>query len=158
MKALGALLSGLVGLVAVGAIIAAFIFGASWLSVRVYPLLVPASYWALLACVFVLLPGALFRPTRGFAGLGFLIASFVFGAVLWTWSFIVTMVLWGVFGVIIGLLLAGVGIVPVALLAILFHGEWHRLEDLLLLIALTLGARFLAFWIISKAGEPTPDS
>jgi hypothetical protein len=156
LQGLGVVMLGLVGFAATAAIFAAFIFGAEWLSVRLLPLMVPAMFWTLVVCVVILLPAAIIRPSRAFASVGLLIASFVFGSFLWVWSFIVTLAIWGVWGVVIGLMVAGVGVVPISFFAMLFHSEWHhRIWDLVILVVLTFGTRALAFWVASKA-EPSP--
>ena len=46
-------------------------------------------------------------------------------------------------GLIIGLLLAGGGVVPVAFLAALFHGKWALLGFVVLGTVLTFGTRLL---------------
>lgn len=70
---------------------------------------------------------ALLSKTRGFSALGLLIASYAFGAILWVWSLLLTLQLWGALAVIIGLLIMGIGIVPVAILAVIFHAEMGKL-------------------------------
>src|ERR1700736_2508910 len=66
-------------------------------------------------------------------------------------SLLLTYELWGTTAVIIGLVLLGIGIVPVALLAALFHGQWWHLLDLVVLILTTFGTRLLAGWLSEKA-------
>ena len=152
LKALGTVLLGIVGFVAFLIVIPiTFFLGAAWVSAKVFPLLIPAVFWTLAASVLACAAGALFRFARGVASIVLLFCSFVFGFVLWVWSFIVTYALWGVFGVVFGLFFAGIGIVPVAFLAILFHAKWSSLWDFLFMIAATLGSRLLAFWFASKA-------
>ena len=56
-------------------------------------------------------------------------------------------------GVIIGLAFAGVGIVPVAMLAELLYGEWQVLFGFVILIVLTFGLRALGFWLAKKVDE-----
>ena len=94
---------------------------------------------------------ALFRRTRGFSAVGLFISSYIFGIILWIWSIILTLELWGVFAVIIGLLFVGVGIVPVAILALIFHAQWSSLGDIAIMLVSTYGARVLALWLANKA-------
>lgn len=150
LKGIGAGLAGLGIFAAVIALAVIFLRGATWLSETVYPWLMPAFFWTLISCLFVLGPTALFRGTRGFAVAGLLIASYVFGFILWVWSFLLTLKLWGMFAVIVGLILVGVGIVPVALLAVLFHADWPSLVDMAILIVATFGSRMLALWLAEK--------
>lgn len=97
------------------------LFGAAWASEKISPWLMPMFGWTLLACLLVLAPTAFFRASRGLSAIGFLCASYVFG------------------------------IVPVAILAAVFHAEWESLGGLVIMIGATFGVRFLAVWLTSKA-------
>lgn len=151
IKGFGMGVGGLAIAAAVITIPVVFLFGAAWVSQKISPWLMPVFFWTLDACVFVLGPTAFFRSTRGFSAVGLMLASYAFGFVVWVWSFLLVLDLWGMFGVVIGLLLAGIGIVPVAVLAALFHADWASLGDLVIMIAATFGVRILAVWLASKA-------
>ncbi|MFM0558931.1 hypothetical protein [Paraburkholderia sediminicola] len=127
------------------------ILGMTWVSVHLVPWLKPAFSLTLLACIFILGPLAIFRRTRTFAAAGLLIASFVFGAILWIASLLLTMQLWGMLAVIIGLFMMGVGIVPVAIVAVIFHGQWSILGSIAIMLVATFGVRGLALWVGSRA-------
>ena len=60
-----------------------------------------------------------------------------------------TLSTWGTFAVILGLLVAGIGVVPIAMLAALTHGEWMILLELVILTVLTFGCRVYSQWIMS---------
>jgi hypothetical protein len=124
-----------------------FIYGATWLSAHALPYIRGAADIAGLICLFVLLPLALFRRTRAFAASGLLASSFVFGLFLWMFGLIVTMSLWGILAVVAGLMLFGVGVVPIGMVASLFKGEWMMLVTLVVGLAVTLGTRFFALWL-----------
>ena len=53
----------------------------------------------------------------------------------------------------IGLVIAGVGIGPIAMLAALLQGEWQALIVFVILIVLTFGLRALGFWLAKKVDE-----
>src|SRR5437870_4460788 len=106
------------------------IYGTLWVSATIYPWLVAINGFVLVALVLLLLPLAGFRKTRGFSGLGIVLGSYVFGLTLWVWALLLTFQIWGWFAVVIGLLIAGIGIVPIAMLATLFSGEWSLLGQL----------------------------
>ena len=72
---------------------------------------------------------------------------------MWCCGLAVTYDQWGTMGVIIGLLFAGVGIVPIAMLAALFHGDWGVLVGFAILIVLTFGLRALALWLAKKVDD-----
>jgi hypothetical protein len=115
---------------------------------------VPYVFWInLLIAFFILGPLALIPPSRFIAANGFVIASTVFAAMMWVCGLGVTYEAWGVGGVIIGLVFAGVGIVPVAMLAALLQGAWQALIAFLILIVLTFGFRALGFWLAKKVDQ-----
>lgn len=157
LKEAGNLLLGILILVAILAIPALFIVGAEWLSERLLPWFVLASFLAFAFLLLVLLPLAAFRRSRTFASVAILIVSYVFGATVWMEGLLLTMALWGTFAVVVGLFLAGVGVVPIAMLATLFKGMWARLAELVVLTVLTFGTRFLALWVGEKTG-PAPEA
>ena len=66
---------------------------------------------------------------------------------------IVTYALWGGFGLFIGLMLGGVGVVPLAMLATLFKGMWSVFGELILMIVVTVGTRMLGLFLATKARE-----
>ena len=77
----------------------------------------------------------------------------MFGFTLWVWGLLLTYDLWGAIAVLVGLVLLGVGVVPIAMLATLFKGMWLTLGELVLLTVLTFGTRFAGAWAASKAQE-----
>ncbi|MFP4896774.1 hypothetical protein [Paraburkholderia sp. EG304] len=137
------------------AIAVALIFGITWLSVHFGPWLRPAFSLTLLACIFGFVPLAAFRKTRGFSAVALLIASFLFGAILWVASVLVTLQLWGTLALFIGIFIMGVGVVPVAFLAALFHGDWSVLGSLAMMLVATLGVGGLAMWVGARAEADT---
>src|ERR1035438_6796518 len=94
------------------------------------PWLVTASVIAVLVCIFIFLPLCVFRRTRPWAGAGYVYASYVFGLMLWAYSCLFVVYAWGYGALAVGLIFAGVGVVPVALLAAIFHAEWSVLLEL----------------------------
>ena len=132
-----------------------FIVGVTAVSfwVRVW---IPVVFWInLLIAFFILGPLSLIPPARFIAANGFLIASIVFGVMIWVCGLGVTYEAWGLGGVIIGLVFAGVGIVPVAMLVALLQGEWQALIGFVILLVLTFGLRALGLWLAKKVDERT---
>jgi hypothetical protein len=130
-----------------------FIKGGLWSSELLYPWLSLISAISFFVCIFILLPLVIFRKTRAFSGLGLFIASYIFGASLWVWGFLLTYVLWGATALFIGLLLAGIGVVPIAMLATLFNSELSILGQLILLLIFTFGSRTLGYYLVEKVEE-----
>ena len=79
-----------------------------------------------------------------------MIASYVFGATLWMEGLLLTLAIWGVGAVVIGLFMAGVGVVPIAMLATLLKGMWAPLIELVVLTVMTFASRIGA---VSLAGS-----
>jgi len=59
--------------------------------------------------------------------------------------------IWGMFAVIVGLFIAGVGVVPIAILASLIHTEWLILIQLIILLGLTFGSRIWGAYIVENS-------
>lgn len=132
-----------------------FIRGMVWVSDKVLPWLAYASVIAMALCIVVFLPLSFFRATRGFSALCYYFASYAFGLTLWAYSCLVAFEFWGYIGLILGLVLFGAGVVPVASLASLLHGEWGTLGVLIAGVVLTFGTRSFALHLMSKTGDRT---
>ncbi len=124
--------------VSIGAL---FLFGAAWGSTKLLPWFSILTRVAFALVVFVLLPLAIPKATRGFSAIALLVASYVFGATLWMEGLLFTLGIWGIGAVIVGLFIAGIGVVPIAMLATVFNGMWGPLVELVLLTIMTFGTR-----------------
>lgn len=151
IKGAGALVLGLGFIVFLALLIGLFIQGGAWLGAKVYPLLVYISSIALFITVFILIPLSFIRSTRGFASVGLLAASYVFGLALWVWGLLLTYHVWGAWAVFLGLFIFGVGVVPIAMLAALLSGMWPQLGELIFLTVLVFGVRAYSFYVAQKA-------
>lgn len=140
-------------LAALALLVLTFVKGGVWVGEKLYPGLSYVSGVALLLMVVVFAPLAAFPRTRAFAGLGIFAASYVFGLMLWIWSLVLTYKLWGIFAVILGLFFAGIGIVPVALLAVLFNGQWSTLSELILLMIFVPMSRSFGLYLAARAAQ-----
>lgn len=138
----------LVGLFLVGAM---FLRGGVWLSERITPWLFTTSWVVLILAVLVLLPLCVSKETRGVGGIGLTFVSYVFGATLWFWSLLITYTLWGWVALIVGLVIAGVGVLPIALLATAIKGEWAVFGELLFLTAATFGTRGMGLYFVNRS-------
>lgn len=68
-------------------------------------------------------------------------------------GFLLTISIWGVSAIILGLLIAGIGVVPIAMIATLTKGLWPQFIELALLAILTFSCRILA---LKLWGEDKP--
>lgn len=151
LKALGGFLMGIVVLIAFMSLIVAFFTGAAWISDHLLSWFSNASLVAGIVLFLVLLPLSVVKRARPFSGSLILLISFIFGITLWMEGFLVTLSTWGIFAVIFGLFFAGIGVVPIAMLASLIHGEWTTLLELVILAVLTYGCRIFAQWIVDTS-------
>lgn len=102
--------------------------------------------------IVIFLPLSIFTRLRGFTGGGIFFSSFLFGFVAWLLGFILTYSIWGAWAVVIGVLFLGGGVVPIALLATAINGYWDPFLTLLVVTALTFGARIIGL-LIAESGE-----
>lgn len=86
-------------------------------SIKAYTMLLPLAWIGIFVTVLILLPMSLFKRTRASAGKGMYHVSWLLGATTWFLGAAVTFATWGWLALIIGLLLAGIGVVPIAILA-----------------------------------------
>ena len=86
-------------------------------ALSVYSATLTLSQGTFAVCVLVLLPMAVFPSTRGLAGRGLFLASWLFGLTTWTLGATVTFSTYGWVGLILGMMLFGDGVVPVGIFA-----------------------------------------
>lgn len=138
-------------LLIVGLLLVLIIKGSAFIGALFLPLLVALVFPFAAFTLVVLLPMAVFPRTRPAAAGIMYVGSFLYGLTAWLIGFIVTLKYWGVFWVIIGLVLAGVGVVPMGLLATAFAQDTTAFWSLLVLTVLTLGTRYFSRWLARKS-------
>lgn len=140
LKSIGSMLLGIV--IFIGIIVSAilfFTFGA-----KVAFTILPIISWItgiLLALNLIALLVAISRKARGVVGIFIYISSYIYGLQTWLAGFAVTLVFWGWFAVIVGVIMGGVGVVPIGMLAAIFHSRWDIFLLLLFDLILTYGSR-----------------
>jgi hypothetical protein len=98
---------------------------------------------------------SVFRRWRSFASFGLLIISCLLGLSLWLWSLVLADALAGAFWTIIGLCLAGVGIVPVAFIAALLRTEWAQAIQIAVVAVVLYAIASMSYFIASGAEKKT---
>jgi hypothetical protein len=122
------------------------------IALKAYTFTVPFYEFALAIALFVLLPLAFWRKTRRAAGVGLLIASYIFGITTWFLSAAVTFGAFGWLGLIIGILVLGVSVVPLGIIGAIFRlGNGELALVLFVMVVATLGARFGGAYATFKA-------
>lgn len=112
------------------------------LAIGLYSFLLPFAWLALAISVLVLVPMALYPGTRAQAGVGLYLASWVFGLTTWLLGAAVTFATFGWLGLIIGVMLFGVGVVPIGIFAAFFFVKaWSLGISLIVMSVVVLAAR-----------------
>jgi hypothetical protein len=107
--------------------------------------LVLAAGWGLLALIV--------KDVRRAYGNYLMILSYLLGLALWLVSAVILHDMWGWTGFIIGVLLGGVGVVPLSLIASATHREWGLLGQILLSLVVLLVCRYGGILIVGKDEE-----
>ena len=89
---------------------------------------------------------ALFRKTRGLAGEWLYVASIIFGLATWFLGASVTFYTWGWTGFLIGVFLAGVGVVPIGIAAAFFSLHDSSLGISLIIMSIIVFATRAGSW------------
>ena len=112
--------------------------------------LAPILGYTLLIGIVVIVPLIAIRKTRAVGG-GLLVAiSYIFGAVVVLFSAGVTFTLWGWVGLIIGFFMAGVGVVPMAILAGFLEGYTLLSLTTIVLVVIVFFLRTLGISIATR--------
>jgi hypothetical protein len=158
IKGVGSIMLGIASFAAIIFVSVIFIRGLAWVSEHLIGYLTFPVSAAFGLCLFVFLPLALFRKTRFISVYGFLISSFLFGATTWILGFLTTLEYWGGIGVFIGLFLGIVGIVPLGIIASVFHTDWWSAGALIVGLFVTFGSRMIALSLATTLEELAADS
>jgi hypothetical protein len=152
-KNIGRIALGVGAFVGFMAIPIAFLYGAAMASLWVLKYSPIVLGWTLTITLLILTPLALVPQSRSIAGIGFFISSVVFGLILWLYAIAYTFVEWGLLPLIIGILLGGVGVVPIAFVLSIFDAAWSVLGTIGLMTVLAFGSQALGIWLIEKAAD-----
>lgn len=123
---------------------------AVWLCERIFPILQIISGWTLLIYLLLLIPMAIFRPTRSVAALSMFLATLIFGITTVAGGLLISHDIWGFLGCAIGMGFWLIGVIPVAILASLIHGLWWNFTWLLLMVFFTVGSGLLVLFVVGK--------
>jgi hypothetical protein len=108
-------------------------------------------------CLLLATPFALFRRTRGFAGIAIIAASWIGGAALWIGCATLTYALWGIAALVAGILILGVGVLPMALIAAGWISDWSDFWALSAMMAILLVLRLAGSFLMHKADTERAD-
>lgn len=116
---LGKFVGGAAVIIGLRLLILAWISGAAWVSSKLLPWFQRLAEFFLLSFVvwlplFLLSLGlsprsSIRKAIRSIFGTGLVVSSYVFGALLWLQSLLLTLSLWGIWAVLLGLVILGAG-------------------------------------------------
>ncbi|MFW6311908.1 MAG: hypothetical protein ACOC1K_06705 [Nanoarchaeota archaeon] len=117
---------------------------------KIYPIIQIINEITLLIGV-ILLFGLIFKKIREFCLSGLIIISFYFAFITWLTSILIVYPIYGLVGIAIGLIIAGVGVVPLAFIATILNGLWPSFWSLVILVFLTFFFRAIPIFIAQKS-------
>ena len=91
---------------------------------------------------------SIFRKTRPWTGLILLVFSYLLGAATWFWGAAITFSSFGWIGLWIGLLVVGVGVVPLGMLAAYIDDAPDASVTLILMLIGTFALRGVGRWLM----------
>ncbi len=153
LKSIGAIIIGICIFFMIIFLTMFFVKGGVWLGALVLPWLSIFMRLVFILNVIIFLPLGIFKKTRSFSAFGFVMSSFVYGLTLWFWALLLTYLIWGTRAVFIGLLIAGVGVVPISVFATALNGQWAVTGEIILFMVLTYGSRMLGFYLAEKVDD-----
>lgn len=127
------------------------LFGTIWASSKLLGLVAAAGQVGTVLLFCLLLPNAPIPRNRRWVGAGIVIVSYIWGIGLWMFATLVLFNLWGTMGIFLGVLLLGIGSVPLACVALVIAGEFSAVGQIVLAAATIFAVRILGRWIESKA-------
>lgn len=150
VKGAGAMLGGVILLLVIIAVPIMLIRGLAEISVWALDWIPDTIGWATFVAV-ILVPLGVIPATRGLAGLAYSAIAMAYLVCLWLYAMAFTYLEWGLVALIIGIMLAGVGVILTGGLAALFAGEWTGLANIGILFLFVIGANLLGTWLSDLA-------
>ncbi len=130
-----------------------FLVGITWLATVLYPFILFVRHLTLESCFLILLPLSFFKTTRTFAATGFAVSAMIMAITVWLLSVITVDHLWGFGGLVAGIILGIVGIVPLALTAGIHH-MWVDMGEIAKDIGLYFGLYVFGIYLRSTMKTP----
>lgn len=121
---------------------------------RVVQLMFNLSGYALSLVILIGLPLALFRKIRKYSGVSFVVVSFMYGASLWLGGVMITLAT-NILLFIVGVLLLGVGVVPIAIVILFVNDRATEGIEWLIAVVLVFILRWFGLWLYEKS-KPKP--
>lgn len=146
-KGLGGFVIGLIGLVLVVVIAALLLYGVVWVADWLKTLFWVLAKLALSVQILVLIPMSAFRRTRGVSLAGMSIASVVYLILVFVASTVLAYQNFGIMGLVLGLMGAGVGVIAVGIVSALINGMWVEAADVAIVLVIWVGTSLYSDWL-----------
>lgn len=128
-----------------------FVKGGIWFKEMILPLHGLIFFTLLILTFFVLIPLMVIKTTRPYSGLVLYQLTYLFGGILWFYSVHYCLYFIGIVWLIIGFLVAGVGVVPVAIVGSMIKGHWEFFVLAIIQLVATFGCRALAAYAVTTS-------
>ena len=120
----------------------------SWVQYTLFPMLELGVTLCIYVWLLLFAPAFVWRKNRPWIISGLLKTAYFTGFTCWVFSVIVAYRTLGAFWLIAGILLGGIGVLPVAAIGIVFGGHWSAIPDFAFAIGTVILPRALALWIV----------
>lgn len=124
LEKVGCIFIGVATVIAVIFIISLIIKGGVWIAAASLPVFIYISFILFILNLIVFFPLTFIKKTRKFGGSSMFLSSYIIGITVWLWCLVLTFKLCGWLGVIIGVILLGIGVVPIGILSALFTAHF----------------------------------
>jgi hypothetical protein len=99
------------------------------------------------------LPLLMSRRARLWLGIAYLWSSFLTGFTCWIFCAITAYRTLGGFWLLIGVIMGGIGVFPLALIGIVIHRLWSSIPDLVIAIVLIVIPRIFGNWLLRRCEQ-----
>jgi uncharacterized protein DUF4339 len=137
----------LAGIAAIWTLCMLYLYEEIWVTDQLIRYAIWAAGLGIVLMPVVVLPLAFIKATKKASAFGLLASSYVFGTCMWMMGTLTAYFYWGFKGLMVGILLFGIGVVPIGLLAGLLNADWTVVMIIGMGMMLTYGARVGAFWL-----------
>lgn len=151
LKSIGGIALGAIVFVAITLLTLFWLKGSLWFSEKIFPWFSLIFWITTIINILIFTPLTIVRKTRNAGLVGLFITSYVYGLLLWVWAFLIVYSTWGWLAIIIGLLIAGVGVLPIAMLIAIIHAQWGILFALIIGVVIVYGVRVLVNHVAEKS-------
>lgn len=122
-------------------------------SIKILPFLIKLSKILSAVLFFILFPLFIFKRIRPFSLATMIISSYIFGITLWVVSAVLAYSIWGIWALVIGFMILGIGVFPVALLATIFTANWAGFLVLVYLFFLMLISKCFPLYVVYRISK-----